>query len=60
MQPINGVTPQRLVSEKIIPASLTTTTVLPSQLQGGIRELQLTPAANALWEQAWQEFTDGA
>jgi spermidine/putrescine transport system substrate-binding protein len=60
MQPIKGVTPQRLVSEKIIPASLTTTTVLPSQLEAGFRELQLTPAANALWEQAWQEFTDGA
>ncbi|MGO9823542.1 MAG: extracellular solute-binding protein, partial [Solirubrobacteraceae bacterium] len=60
MQPINGVTPQRLVQEKILPPSLTTTAVLPSQLEGGIRELQLSPATNALWEQAWQEFTHGA
>ena len=60
MQPISGVTPQRLVAEKILPPSLTTTTVLPSQLEGGIRELQLSPATNALWEQAWQEFTHGA
>lgn len=59
MQPIQGVTPQRLISEKIIPPALASTTVLPSQLARGIRELQLPTATNALWEQAWQEFTHG-
>jgi len=59
MQPIQGVTPQRLISEKIIPAALASTTVLPAQLDQGIRELQLSATTNALWEQAWQEFTHG-
>jgi spermidine/putrescine transport system substrate-binding protein len=59
MQPIEGTTPERLVAEKIIPPSLTSTTVVPSQLSRGMRELQLTPPTNALWEQAWQQFTHG-
>jgi spermidine/putrescine transport system substrate-binding protein len=53
MQPINGVTPQRLVSEQILPPSLTSTAVLPSYFRRGIMELQIPTAANALWEQAW-------
>ena len=59
MQPIDGVTAQRLIREKIIPPALASTTVLPSQLTHGLRELELSPATNALWEQAWQEFAHG-
>jgi spermidine/putrescine transport system substrate-binding protein len=59
MQPIQGVTAPRLIKEKIIPAALASTTVVPAQLSRGIRELQLAPATNAMWEQAWQEFTHG-
>lgn len=59
MQPIEGVTPARLVKEKILPPSLTSTVVLPSYFDKGIRELQLPTAANLLWEQDWAEFSGG-
>ncbi len=53
MQPIKGVTPQRLVAEQLLPPSLMSTTVLPSYFRRGVMELQIPVAANALWEQAW-------
>jgi spermidine/putrescine transport system substrate-binding protein len=53
MQPINGVTPQRLVKEQILPPSLMSTVVLPSYFRRGVMELQIPVPANALWEQAW-------
>src|SRR5579859_162475 len=53
MQPIEGVTPQRLVAEQILPPSLTSTVVLPSYFRRGVQELQISTATNALWEQAW-------
>jgi spermidine/putrescine transport system substrate-binding protein len=53
MQPINGVTPQRLVKDQILPPSLMSTVVLPSYFKRGIMELQIPVATNALWEQAW-------
>jgi hypothetical protein len=53
MQPINGITPQRLVAEKLLPPSLMSTTVLPSYFRRGVSELQIPVTANALWEQAW-------
>ena len=53
MQPLNEVTPQRLVKEKLLPPSLMSTAVLPSFFRRGVMELQLPVAADALWEQAW-------
>ena len=53
MQPINGVTPQRLVAEQLLPPSLMSTAVLPSYFRRGVMELQIPPTTNALWEQAW-------
>ena len=53
MQPINGITPQRLVKEQLLPPSLMSTTVLPSYFRRGVMELQIPTATNALWEQAW-------
>jgi spermidine/putrescine transport system substrate-binding protein len=54
MQPLNGITPQRLVQEQLLPKSLMSTTVLPSDFRRGVMELQIPVTANALWEQAWQ------
>jgi spermidine/putrescine transport system substrate-binding protein len=54
MQPLNGITPQRLVQEQLLPQSLMSTTVLPSDFRRGVMELQIPVTANALWEQAWQ------
>ena len=36
MQPLTGVTPQRLVKEQILPKSLMSTVVLPSYFRRGL------------------------
>jgi spermidine/putrescine transport system substrate-binding protein len=53
MQPLTGITPQRLVAEKLLPKTLMSTTVLPSYFRRGVMELQLPVTALSLWEQAW-------
>jgi spermidine/putrescine transport system substrate-binding protein len=59
MQPIEGVTPQKLVQEKILPPSLMSTAVLPSYFRRGLGELQLPVDADALWQQAWLVVSNG-
>jgi len=59
MQPLNAVTPQRLVKEKILPPSLMSTAVLPSYFRRGVGELQLPVDADALWQQAWLVVSNG-
>jgi spermidine/putrescine transport system substrate-binding protein len=59
MQPLNGVTPQRLVKEKILPKSLMSTVVLPSSFRSGLGELQLPVDTDALWQQAWLVASNG-
>jgi spermidine/putrescine transport system substrate-binding protein len=59
MQPLTGVTPQRLVKEKILPRSLLPTVVLPSYFRRGLGELQLPVDADALWQQAWLVVGNG-
>lgn len=59
MQPLNGVTPQRLVKEQIIPPSLTSTVVRRSDFTRGLYELQLPVDADALWQQAWLVVSNG-
>ena len=53
MQPITGITPQRLVSEQLLPPSLISTAVVPAYFRRGVMELQIPVTTNALWEQAW-------
>jgi spermidine/putrescine transport system substrate-binding protein len=53
MQPLNEVTPQRLVTEKLLPRSLMSTAVLPSFFRRGVMELQLPVTALTQWDQAW-------
>ncbi len=53
MQPLNEVTPQRLVKEQLLPPSLMSTAVLPSFFRRGVMELQLPVTALGLWDQAW-------
>src|SRR5579862_8461963 len=45
MQPINGITPQLLVSQQLLPPSLISTAVLPSAFKRGVLELQLPTTA---------------
>jgi spermidine/putrescine transport system substrate-binding protein len=59
MQPLTGVTPQRLVSEKILPRSLMSTVVLPAYFRRGVSELQLPVDTDALWQQAWLVASNG-
>jgi spermidine/putrescine transport system substrate-binding protein len=59
MQPLTQVTPQRLVTEKILPPSLMSTAVLPSYFRRGVAELQLPVDVDALWQQAWLVVSNG-
>jgi spermidine/putrescine transport system substrate-binding protein len=59
MQPLTGVTPEKLVQEKILPPSLMSTVVLPAYFRRGVGEFQLASSANAAWEQAWLQFSQG-
>jgi spermidine/putrescine transport system substrate-binding protein len=59
MQPLSGVTPQRLVKEKILPKSLTSTVVLESYFSRGLHELELPAATNEVWQQDWLNVSKG-
>jgi spermidine/putrescine transport system substrate-binding protein len=59
MQPINGITPEKLVQEQILPKSLMSTAVVPQDFRRGLGELQLPADADALWQQAWLVVSEG-
>ncbi|MGC9961329.1 MAG: spermidine/putrescine ABC transporter substrate-binding protein [Acidimicrobiales bacterium] len=59
MQPIEGVTAEKLVELQYLPKALESTVVLPENFRTGIEELGLPPAANDAWEQAWLQFGGG-
>ena len=59
MQPLTAVTPELLVKEQILPPSLMSTAVLPSDFRRGVGELQLPVDADALWQQAWLVASNG-
>jgi spermidine/putrescine transport system substrate-binding protein len=59
MQPLNEITPELLVKEKILPPSLMSTAVLPTDFRKGVGELQLPVDADALWQQAWLVASNG-
>jgi spermidine/putrescine transport system substrate-binding protein len=53
MQPLNEITPQRLVKEQLLPPTLMSTAVLPSFFRRGVMELQLPAVTRNLWSQTW-------
>jgi spermidine/putrescine-binding protein len=59
MQPLTEVTPQKLISEKLLPPQLKSTVVLPDYFRNSIFELELPPAANTVWENTWNQFSHG-
>jgi spermidine/putrescine transport system substrate-binding protein len=59
MQPIAGVTSKRLIQEKILPPSLASTVVLESNVDRGLRQLELPATARQTWQQDWQNVTGG-
>ncbi len=54
-----GHAPQVLVKEQILPPSLTSTVVTPTNFRRGLFELQLPVDADALWQQAWLVVSNG-
>jgi hypothetical protein len=48
-----------LIKEQILPPSLTSTVVVPSDFRTGLFELQLPVDADALWQQAWLVVSNG-
>jgi spermidine/putrescine transport system substrate-binding protein len=59
MQPLTEVTPAKLTSEKLLPPQLASTVVLPDYFRQGIFQLELPPAATAVWESTWNTFSKG-
>jgi spermidine/putrescine transport system substrate-binding protein len=59
MQPLTAVTPGRLIKEQLLPPQLTSTVVLPDYFRHGIFQLELPPAADAVWESTWNSFSKG-
>jgi spermidine/putrescine-binding protein len=59
MQPLTEVTPAKLTTEKLLPRQLASTVVLPDYFRHGLFELELPPAANAVWESTWNSFSKG-
>ena len=59
MQPLTGVTQQKLVSEKLMVPQLSSTVVLPDYFRHGLFELELPAAADAVWESTWNTFSKG-
>jgi spermidine/putrescine transport system substrate-binding protein len=59
MQPLTGVTPAKLTAEKLLPPQLASTVVLPDYFRHGLFQLELLPAADAVWESTWNSFSKG-
>src|SRR3984957_20508663 len=59
MQPVYGVTEDRLVAEKILPEALTSTVVVEENLKTGLWELQLPVQTDLDWQQVWQTVSLG-
>jgi len=53
-QPLTWLTPSRLVSAGILPASLTSAAVPSTFFDRGLKEFEIPIAADELWRQAWQ------
>jgi spermidine/putrescine transport system substrate-binding protein len=54
IQPLNYASVPRLVSAGILPATLTSAGVMPTSWDHGLKEVQVLPAVDQLWRQAWR------
>jgi len=53
MQPLNRLSPRRLVDAGALPKALANTCVLPTYVDHGLKELQLPESVDELWAQGW-------
>jgi spermidine/putrescine transport system substrate-binding protein len=58
--PMNNINASSLVSDGVIPQNLATTVVKPEDFDKGYWYLELSPAGDALWHNAYQQFAAGA
>jgi hypothetical protein len=58
--PLNSIDAAGLVSDEVIPENLATTVVRPEDFDKGYWYLELSPAGDALWHNAYQEFAAGS
>jgi spermidine/putrescine transport system substrate-binding protein len=59
MQPLTAVTKEKLIREQLLPPQLASTVVLPDYFDNGLFQLELPPAATAVWESTWNSFSKG-
>jgi spermidine/putrescine transport system substrate-binding protein len=59
MAPLTAITPERLISEKLLDPQLVSTVVRRDYFRKGLFELELPVAADALWESTWNTFSKG-
>jgi spermidine/putrescine transport system substrate-binding protein len=57
--PLTNIEPQSLVSDGYIPENLNSTVIQDADWQMGQAPIQLTPTAERIWLQAWQEVQAG-
>jgi spermidine/putrescine transport system substrate-binding protein len=58
--PMDAIDPDTLVNDGVIPPNLVTTVVRPEDFDKGYWLLELSPAGDAAWHAAYQEFAAGA
>jgi spermidine/putrescine transport system substrate-binding protein len=54
-QPLNGMTPEKVLESELVPSNLTTTILRESQFKRGYVQGPLSAEALGLWETAWSE-----
>jgi hypothetical protein len=54
-QPLNGMTPQKVIETGLVPPNLRTTILLEEQFRRGYVQGPLSAEALGLWETAWSE-----
>ena len=58
--PLNSITPEKLVSDGVIPKNLSTIVMGPNDLgPDSLQIMSLTPKGQALWQNAYAKFVSG-
>ncbi|HSK17111.1 MAG TPA: extracellular solute-binding protein [Gaiellaceae bacterium] len=57
--PLTSIDPDRLVTDEVVPEHLASTIVRPEDFDRSQELLELAPADDAVWQNAWAEFKAG-
>jgi spermidine/putrescine transport system substrate-binding protein len=58
--PLNFIQPDQIVSQGLVPENLKNIVITEQDFPLGVTELEITPAANQMWESIYQQVTGGA